>query len=287
MKKIFTQSIALAVLIGIGLIANQVAAGNPAVANPGGFPNNNTPFPVTVGAYQQIKGAGAPPATGGGLAVEAFIAWQNASFDKDVGIQGILTGKPISNGSTSSNLLFGNAATSNKVTVNTTGWTYAQNGGLYTENEKATNIGTFKQLCANNAGEIILCPGGTVITPPSTGGSIRIVNDMDLPTPPFTNMVRNITPSTWTNFMNTDFPIDPQSSFASTHDAYPGGQFSLIANVGTDSRVIITNLNTGVTYCSGHNGTGNQSYVFTALDMSTIGIDDDLTILLTPGSTCN
>jgi hypothetical protein len=285
MKKIFTQSIALACLIGVALIANQVAAGNPAVVNPGGFSANNTPFPVTVGTYDQVKGAGAPPANGGGLAVEAFIAWQNASFDKDVGIQGILMGKPLIAGNTSnSNLLFGNAATTNVVTVNTSGWTYAQSGGLYTQVEKSKTAGTYTPLCANNAGEIIKCPGATVITGSTSGASVRLVNNLATPTAPYTNLLTAISPQSWTSFMTTDLPIDPQTSFASVHDTYAGGPFTVTANVGVASKVTITNDTTGASVCSGLPGLGTKSYPFTATDMSIVGASDDITILLTAGS---
>lgn len=177
MKKTITQSIGLALLVVIAFMANQVVAGNPAVQSPGGFPANNTPFPVTVGAYQQIKGAGAPPASGGGLAVKEFFAWANASFDKDVGIQGILTGKPISAGNNNSNLVFGKPVytfidpatnqtrtANNIVDVSTTGWTYAQDGWLYTPEQKA-GAALHQPLCANTAGEIIRCTGVPPITP--------------------------------------------------------------------------------------------------------------------------
>ena len=159
----FTQHVrALSIFGAIVCAAGFVSAGNPAIPNPGGFPSNNTPFPITVGTYDQIKGAGAPPASGGGLAVEAFSAWKNASFDKEVGVQGILTGKPVSAGNSNSNLSFG--TTGNTVTVGTTGWTYTQNGGLYTGIQKAPT-GKLMPLCAKTTGEIIICPGATPINP--------------------------------------------------------------------------------------------------------------------------
>lgn len=290
MKKVFTQSLALVALIAIALMANVVSAGNPASGNPGGFARtnaNNTPFPVTVGTYFQIKGSGGST-TGGGLAVEAFIAWQNAAFAKDVGIQGILTGKPIAVGSGSSNLLFGDAVTSKDVTVNTTGWTYAQGGGLYAPRESASTAGTYKPLCARQNGEIIVCPGAAVITGGSGGGggSIRLVNDLPYPVAPYTNWMRNISPSAWTTLLTTDFPVDPQSAVTASHPTNPSGTFTVTANVGLDSRVIITNDTAGTSVCSGHTGTGNQAYIFSAANMSLFTTTDTITIRLTPGSTC-
>lgn len=180
MKKLITQSIGLTALVVIVFTAIKVSAGNPAVQNPGGFPGNNTPFPVNVGQSlpdgYQIKidnGDG----TGGGLAVREFIAWANASFSKEVGIQGILTGKPVSTASLNSNLLFGKPnytfvdpstgqtrTANNTVIVGTTGWTYTQNGGLYTPEEIAP-VGKHQPLCANNDGQIIICLGVPPITP--------------------------------------------------------------------------------------------------------------------------
>lgn len=154
-------------LVITAFAASSVTAGNPASVNPGGFPGNNTPFPVTVGTYLQIKGAGAPPLTGGGLAVREFIAWANASFSGNVGIQGILTGKPVSAtlDEPNSNLLFGKASLNNRVDVFTTGWTYARNGWIYTPVQNAAP-GTHQPLCANTLGQIIICPGVPPYTPP-------------------------------------------------------------------------------------------------------------------------
>lgn len=172
MKPLLTQSIAFVALIVIALIAGRATAGNPFSNPSAAFPNGNTPFPVTVGSYAQIKGAGAPPAPGGGLVIGgSFVAQKNASFDKNVGIQGILTGNPsldcAGNTSSINNLCFGAASENNVVDVNTTGTTYATNGGLYAPTESAPT-GKNQTLCANQQGEIIICPGSMPTTPPPT-----------------------------------------------------------------------------------------------------------------------
>lgn len=187
MKSFTSQSLALALLIGIAFLANHVAAGNPASNPSATFPNGNTAFPITTGSYDQIKGAGAPPAPGGGLVIgKGFLASKNASFDKTVGIQGVLLGNPTlgCNGSATSpvvnSLCFGsdsypvvingqNETRNNEVIVTTSGWTYVQAQGgtmgtLHTPVEKAPP-GKLMPLCANKVGEIIVCPGALPITP--------------------------------------------------------------------------------------------------------------------------
>lgn len=159
-KQSFSITIGIILTAMLVFYAATTSAGNPASPNPGGFPANNTPFPVTVGSYFQIKGSDSSN-TGGGLAVEAFIAQENASFSKDVGVQGILTGNPVD--ATNSNLNFGGGGKT--VTVQTTGWTYARDGSLYTPKENSLQAGAVMPLCANNDGEIITCPNESPIIP--------------------------------------------------------------------------------------------------------------------------
>lgn len=164
MKKLLAQSIGLIALVGIVFLVNEVSAGNPASGPSAAFPNGNTAFPITVGTYPQVKGAGAPPAPGGGLVIgSVFVARLNASFDKEVGIQGILTGEQVG-ATTNSNLSFGDASAGNQVDVNITGTTYATGGHLYAPVENAP-AGMVQALCANQQGEIILCPTATPYIP--------------------------------------------------------------------------------------------------------------------------
>jgi hypothetical protein len=191
--------LAAALLIGIALLAGSVTASNPFAPATSPFPNGNTPFPVTTGGYMQIKGATGPATTGGGLVIGgSFVAMQNAAFDKDLGIQGILTGNPAldcqNNPSASNNLCFGKfsatSAQNNIVDVDIAGTTYAQAGALYAPLESAPS-GKHQSLCALQNGEIVICPGSTPITPlsiPTIDGTLsftarRINIALELPVP--------------------------------------------------------------------------------------------------------
>lgn len=138
-------------IIGLLLFfAATTSAGNPAVPNPGGFSANNTPFPVVVDGTTQIKGDDAV-STGGGLSVEAFTGYQNSSFKKTVGVQGILTGGDSSD--QDSALAIGD--TTHAVDLSVLGTTYAQDG--YLRSQTIVDA-SGPRLCANTNGEIIVCP---------------------------------------------------------------------------------------------------------------------------------
>ncbi len=130
-------------------------------------PNNNTAFPIHVGpniaGVGQIKGAGAPPLSGGGLSVGAFIAKAAAAFENTVFIGNFMLGAPFywdpndlaSLEPFESTLSVGDA--SSVVDFSVQGKAYVNDAGLYSEQIIAPNE-ELKTLCADNDGNIIFCP---------------------------------------------------------------------------------------------------------------------------------
>lgn len=277
MKKIFTQSIAIILVLGIVVLAGTTSAGNPAIPNPGGFSANNTPFPVNTAlgiANDQIKA--------GGLVVEAFIAFQNAAFDQATGVQGIITGKASS--ATNSALSIGDAIAANKVNLQVNGTTYARElttadgqAALYSKVVAAP--GQLQPLCATQAGEIIACPGPVVLPP--TGGGLLVKNDLGVAGSTISG-INNY--SSWITFNGSSpyFPIGTNQTKSGVHDAFSGTLTVLtVLTEGAHLEIFAdsTRLN-----CSGTLATGNHSFTFNSLS---IGVNQDVLILLSPGDQCN
>ncbi len=158
MKHILKQLGLLTLIAGIALVVATASARQQTPA-PGGFPNNNAPTPVNTGTQRDIKGVDDLTTSGGGLSVEAFTAYKNASFFKLVNLQGILTGGE--NSGVDSSLAFGDSTREVDLTVK--GSIYAQDGALYTI-ANASEPGQQKALCADNDGWIIECPSAQQVT---------------------------------------------------------------------------------------------------------------------------
>lgn len=282
MKKLTTQSIALAILVVIALFAGGVSAGNPAIPNPGGFSANNTPFPVDVGTSYQIKGTQGQ--SGGGLSVEAFTARAAASFDKIVGIQGILTGNPTS--AINSNLSFGAGSngTGNRVDLSILGTTYATEltagdraGGLYSDAVKATT--GLNELCAKQDGTIIVCPAGVVHNQVTYSGTLSISNAFVSGT---TSILGLSSALLWTNLTPANFPINANLFVDAKYNTYVG-PLTVSASVSQPARIEIWKNGAYSGVCKGQLGTSNQNYTIPSV---TFDGNDSVLIKLMPGNIC-
>jgi|GEM_PF-4544760 len=167
MKYILKQLAVLVVVACVALIAATVSARQVTTPPTPNIPNfdGNTPRPINTGVDPDIKE--------GGLLVNAFTAFQNASFLKRVDLEGILTGGEDS--STDSVLSFGDPSkvTSSAGTVITRIVDLVVNGGVYIQGQDSglysKEKGTNAQLCANPDGVIVLC------TVPVKYGTVKII----------------------------------------------------------------------------------------------------------------
>lgn len=137
--------IVLGVVVALGASYIHAQTWNPAPSSP---PSNNTIFPVNVSANDQVKL--------GGLSVNAFMANQNAQFDKVIYLQGPMHGGTAA--SSDSTIAFGgtdpvNNAINRVVNMYVTGGLKAANT-IQSDTLAGLNA---SELCANSSGVLIRC----------------------------------------------------------------------------------------------------------------------------------
>lgn len=185
--------IVLGVVVALGASYIHAQTWNPAPSSP---PSNNTIFPVNVSANDQVKL--------GGLSVNAFMANQNAQFDKVIYLQGPMHGGTVA--SVDSTIAFGgtdpvNNAINRVVNMYVTGGLKAANT-IQSDTLRGLSVG---ELCANSSGVLIRC------TSPSTNSyptitHVQVLTEKPTPASPV-NIRCSVTLATRMDY-STTYKVD-------------------------------------------------------------------------------
>ncbi|MEI6022294.1 MAG: hypothetical protein WCQ32_00410 [bacterium] len=153
MKYTFKKIIVLAFGISLAIGASYISASY--TAKPASAPSSNTDTPVNVTSAFQTKT--------GDISVNTFIVSKSSEFDKTLTLNGILTGNPISTGSTESNLSFGGQALNSSGSLVTRLVNLViQSGSLNVKKTIAANnlinlTDPNNGVCADSSGTLVPC----------------------------------------------------------------------------------------------------------------------------------